>query len=211
MKSTNRFDLFRMNQLRLLLILSFLASSIATTTADWPNWRGIDGSGSINEGSFPAVLNDSTLAWTCPLPGKGCSTPVIFADHIFVTAPENGRDGLTAIAKDGTKKWSVTFGNENPGKHRNGSGSNPSASVDSSGIYVYYKSGTLAAVNFDGSIRWHTNLVDSYGSDTLFWDHGTSPVVTQTSVIMTRMHQGESWIAAFNKRDGSLDWKTERN
>lgn len=211
MKSSHRLDRLHMNQLRIFLTLFFLASSIATTMADWPNWRGLDGSGSINEGSFPAILDDSTLDWTFPLPGKGCSTPVIFANHIFVTAPENGRDGLTAIAKDGTKKWSVTFGNENPGKHRNGSGSNPSACVDSSGIYVYYKSGTVAAVEFDGSIRWQTNLVERYGSDTLFWDHGTSPVVTETSVIMTRMHQGESWIAAFNKRDGSLDWKTARN
>ena len=155
MKSSHRLDRLHMNQLRIFLTLFFLASSIATTMADWPNWRGLDGSGSINEGSFPAILDDSTLDWTFPLPGKGCSTPVIFANHIFVTAPENGRDGLTAIAKDGTKKWSVTFGNENPGKHRNGSGSNPSACVDSSGIYVYYKSGTLAAVEFDGSIKFH--------------------------------------------------------
>lgn len=211
MRRSNRIHWPLVVQRRLVWTLVCITLSISTATADWPNWRGTDGSGSVSKGSFPKVLNESTLSWAFPLPGKGCSTPVIFRDQIYITAPENGLDGLTAISKDGTKKWSVTFGQENPGKHRNGSGSNPSASVDSSGIYVYYKSGTLAAVNFDGSVRWQTNLVERYGSDTLFWDHGTSPVVTQANVIMTRMHQGESWIAAFNKKDGALAWKTARN
>ncbi|MDA9777136.1 PQQ-binding-like beta-propeller repeat protein [Rubripirellula sp.] len=194
-------------------VLTFLTSVFVPTIllADWPNWRGVDGSGTIAYGDFPASLDSTHLDWKFSLPGKGCSTPAIFSETIYVTAPEFGRDALMAVDKNGKKIWSVSFGEEKPGKHRNGSGSNPSPTVDTSGIYVYYKSGTLAAVNTDGKIRWQTNLVDRFGNDTLFWDHGSSPVLTDNHVIMTRMHNGESWIAAFDKVDGSISWKTSRN
>ncbi|MEO1995359.1 MAG: PQQ-binding-like beta-propeller repeat protein, partial [Planctomycetaceae bacterium] len=68
-----------------------------------------------------------------------------------------------------------------------------------------------AAVNLDGSIRWQTNLVKRFGADTLYWDHGTSPVLTQKHVVMARMHQGESWLAAFDKGTGNMEWKVARN
>lgn len=76
---------------------------------------------------------------------------------------------------------------------------------------MYFKSGTLAAVNLDGSVRWKTNLVERFGEDTLYWDHGTSPVLTAAHVIMARMHHGESWLAAFDKSTGEMAWKVARN
>ena len=35
----------------------------------------------------------------------------------------------------------------------------------------------LAAIGFDGKLLWKTNLVEKYGTDTLYWGYGTSPVV----------------------------------
>ena len=55
------------------------------------------------------------------------------------------------------------------------------------------------------------DLVERFGKDTLYWDHGTSPVLTEKYVIMVRMHQGESWLAAFDKESGELAWKVARN
>ena len=69
----------------------------------------------------------------------------------------------------------------------------------------------MAAVELDGKVRWKTDLVERFGKDTLFWDHGTSPVLTEQYVIMARMHQGESWLAAFDKETGELAWKVARN
>ena len=63
----------------------------------------------------------------------------------------------------------------------------------------------------DGKIRWQTNLVERFGPDTLYWDHGTSPVLTEKHVIMVRMHNGESWLAAFDKTTGQMRWKVARN
>jgi outer membrane protein assembly factor BamB len=83
--------------------------------------------------------------------------------------------------------------------------------TDGEAVFVYFKSGTLAAVELDGRVRWQTDLVARFGKDTLFWDHGTSPVLTDKHVVMARMHQGESWLAAFDKSSGEMAWKVARN
>ncbi len=103
------------------------------------------------------------------------------------------------------------FGIQDAGKHRNGSGSNASPAGDSSAVFVYFKSGTLAAVNLDGTVRWKKNLNEIYGRSNLYWDHGTSPVLTKDYVVMARMHEGDSWVAAFSKADGKEVWKVARN
>jgi outer membrane protein assembly factor BamB len=179
--------------------------------SDWPRWRGPDDTGSTSQGDYPETLNEESMLWKAPLPGKGCSTPIVVNQTIYVTAPVQGRDALLAIDWSGKQLWQAVFDTESAGKHRNGSGCNASAVSDGRGVFVYFKSGTLASVNPDGSIRWKTNIVERFGSDTLYWDHGTSPVLTASHVILARMHNGESWVAAFDKQSGEMAWKTARN
>ena len=191
-----------------ILVVLFLSG---VTLADWPSWRGPDDSGSIVTGNYPRELNASATVWTADLPGKGCSTPIVWENQILVTAPIDGKDALLAFDRSGNPQWHTVFEQETAGKHRNGSGCNASPTTDGSGVFVYFKSGTLAAVNLDGTHRWQTDLVQRFGPDDRFWDHGTSPVLTKQHVIMARMHAGDSWLAAFNKKSGELAWKVARN
>lgn len=195
----------------LLLIASSFVSVATAQQPDWPRWRGPHDTGSLEKGSYPAKLDAKHEIWRAELPGKGCSTPIHAEQVIYVTAPVEGKDALLALDWGGKRLWQATFGPESPGKHRNGSGSNASPATDGSAVFAYFKSGTLAAVELDGTVRWQTNLVERYGKDTLFWDHGTSPVLTQKHVVMVRMHHGESWIAAFDKLTGELAYKVARN
>lgn len=183
----------------------------AALSTDWPRWRGPADLGSQPNGAFPSDLNPDKATWKTALPGKGCSTPIVWKHRLYLTAPVDGRDAALAFDLDGKPLWQTPLGPETPGKHRNGSGSNPSPVTDGQSVFVSFKSGNLAALEFDGRVRWQTNLVDAYGKDTLYWDHGTSPVLTDTAVIITRMHQGESWLAAFDKTTGALRWKVARN
>ena len=194
-----------------VVCLSVVTTLEAASPSNWPQWRGPLSRGSTDSGTYPVRWDVDHVLWKVPLPGKGCSTPIVWDRHVYVTAPSEGRDALLAIDWSGKTLWQATFGPENPGKHRNGSGSNPSPVTDGTGIFVYFKSGTLAAVDLDGRIRWQTNLVERFGSDTLFWDHGTSPVLTKDFVIMVRMHHGQSWVAAFDKQTGEMKWKVPRN
>lgn len=178
---------------------------------DWREWRGPLGNGSTEQGTYPDKFGAEKYLWRTELPGRGCSTPILLQETIYLTAPVKGADALLCYDSQGAEKWRTLFGKENPGKHRNGSGSNASPVTDGKCIFVFFKSGTLAAVELDGTIRWKTDLVERFGKDTLYWDHGTSPVLTEKYVIMARMHQGESWLAAFDKVSGEMAWKVARN
>src|SRR5678809_72613 len=115
-------------QLSILFLSCTLAS--ARSESNWPDWRGPHDNGATGQGSFPVKLDPGNATWTGSLPGKGCSTPVIWDRHIFLTAPTNSLDAALAFALDGKQEWTTTFGPESPGAHRNGSGSNPSPVTD---------------------------------------------------------------------------------
>jgi len=188
-----------------------IAVATASGQANWPHWRGPQDNGSTETGSYPVKWDAEKVLWKAPMPGKGCSTPIVWNERIYLTTPSNGLDTVLAFDWLGKPLWRTTFGRENAGKHRNGSGSNASPATDGNGVFVYFKSGTLAAVEFDGKVRWQTNLVERFGPVTLYWDHGSSPVLTEKYVIMARMHHGESWLAAFDKTTGEMRWKVARN
>jgi outer membrane protein assembly factor BamB len=193
-------------------VLSLATVSLtAEDVANWPHWRGPRDNGSITRGSYPVRWDATNVSWEVALPGKGCSTPIVWEKRIFLTAPTNDLDAVLAFDWAGKLLWQTTFGHELAGRHRNGSGSNPSPAAHSNGVFVYFKSGTLAALELDGKVRWQTNLIEGFGPETLYWDQGTSPVLTENDVVIARMHHGESWLAAFNKKSGKLDWKTARN
>lgn len=193
------------------LVLGSIQIGTAADVPDWRSWRGPLGNGSVETGTYPVKFSATEYLWRTPLPGKGCSTPILLNGMVYLTAPVEGSDALLCYDLDGAEKWRTVFGKENAGKHRNGSGSNASPITDGNGIFVFFKSGTFAAVELDGKVRWKTDLVERFGKDTLFWDHGTSPVLTEKYVVMTRMHQGESWLAAFDKATGNMVWKVARN
>jgi len=192
-------------------ILFASAVGAAAEPAQWPSWRGPESAGSTGSGNYPEKCDPTNVLWKAPLPGKGCSTPIVWNQRIYLTVPIEGFDGAMAFDWAGKPLWQTRLGPENGGKHRNGSGSNPSPASEGKALYVYFKSGTLAALDLDGKLRWQTNLIAGFGPETLYWDQGTSPVLTKDDVIIVRMHHGESWLAGFNKNNGQMRWKVARN
>lgn len=201
-------------------LLSFLFVSCMTISfaaapeggRHWPRWRGPHDNGNAPGGTYAESWQDGKhILWKTKLPGIGFSTPAVWNDHILVTCPVESQNAVLAYDWKGNLVWQTTLGPEQPGKHRNGSGCNPSPVTDGSGIFAYFKSGELAGLNFAGEVQWKTNLQERFAKDTLYWDVGTSPVLTQKSVVVAVMHSGESYLAAFNKATGELDWKVARN
>lgn len=195
-----------------LLATALAVTSLAANAqSNWPAWRGPRVNGSSSQGTYPVDCDPTNALWKAKLPGKGCSTPAIWNKRIFLTCPADGLDSVLAFDWDGKQLWSTNFGAQAPGTHRNGSGANPSPAVDAKAVYVRFKSGTLAAVSLRGKVLWKTNLVAAFGPDKLYWDQGTSPVLTSRDVIIARMDSGDSWLAAFDKATGQLRWKVPRN
>ncbi len=189
-----------------------VAPGLTASPLDWPNWRGPHGNGSIETGKYPTRWHATNVLWKTVLPGKGSSTPIALDRRIYVTAPADGQDTLLAFDFDGAALWRTELGAESRPKHRTlGSSANASPVTDGKGLFVYFRSGTFAALELDGTVRWKLNLVEQFGRDQLFWDQGSSPVVTDKEVVMVRLHGGDSWLAGFDKATGGLRWRQSRN
>jgi hypothetical protein len=50
----------------------------------WPSWRGPQANGSTEQGSYPVKWDASTALWKVALPGKGCSTPIVWNKNIYL-------------------------------------------------------------------------------------------------------------------------------
>lgn len=169
-------------------------------------------------GDYPTTFSaEDGVLWKAAMPGFGSSTPVVWDDHIFISSGTSrdrsvaGQDAAICYDWSGKKRWQVELGTERIGKHRNGSGSCSSAVTDGKSVFFYFKSGNLAALDFDGKVIWKTNLQETYGPDSLWWDLGTSPVLAGDNVVVAVMHEGDSYMVALDKATGKETWKVDRN
>lgn len=185
----------------------------STALADnWPAWRGPNGDGVVPAGNYATSWSDSeNVVWKFELDGRGASTPVVWGDSIFITLTSDGRNRLLCINREGELQWDVEAGDGKAGKHKKASGSNSSCVTDGKLVFAYFKSGDVAAVDLQGKVKWQQNVQEKFGADTLWWDLGTSPVLTQDHVVITVMQTGPSFLVAYDKETGDIAWKQDRN
>ncbi|OQW97855.1 MAG: hypothetical protein BWK77_00705 [Verrucomicrobia bacterium A1] len=70
------------------------AGVAAGADGNWPRWRGPNDN-AVVEQALPVAWSDtSNVVWKAALPGRGCSTPVVWDGKIVLTAPVDGRDGV---------------------------------------------------------------------------------------------------------------------
>ncbi len=188
-----------------LLLTGFL------TAANWPAWRGEGGNGATTDKQPPVDLAGKLL-WKAELPGRGCSTPIVWGEKLFVTCPVGDEDGLLAFDDKGKELWRKTFGAGTPGRgQRVGSSTNSSPITDGNVVVAYFKSGTVVCVDLNGKPLWQINLQKLYGKDGLWWDQGTSPVFAAGNVVVAVMQtNGESYLVSLDPKTGKEVWKTPR-
>ncbi len=196
-----------------LVVCAWAAVAALPASADnWPNWRGpaVDGV-AAGTGYVSSWSPTEHVLWRLKLPGLGASTAAVWGDRVIVTCAVDGKDAVLCLDRNGKEIWRREVGTEKPGKHKKATGCNPSPVTDGKHVWVYYKSGDLAALNLaDGTVVWQTNLQEKFGADTLWWDLGTSPVLSKRAVIVAVMQTGPSYLAAFDRTSGELLWKQDR-
>lgn len=210
-----------------------LLLSSSALAADWPQWRGPEGTGVSTEKELPIVWHEErSIVWKCPLPEWGDSTPAIWGDAIFVTAhtAENKLLLLKIDKKTGQIVWTQEVGSgeavrETPVKrsvqkfHKLQNLASPSPVTDGKTVVVHFGNGDLAAYDFAGQQFWKKNLQDEYGAYSIWWGHANSPVLFGDTVISVCMQDSladlrdnpvESYLVAHDLRTGTLRWKIPR-
>src|SRR5207245_6377562 len=70
----------------------------AAANGIWAHWRGPSGQGYSDDTRVPLTWSETdNLLWKSELPGSGNSTPIIWGDHIFLTAASNSG---TSVKRD---------------------------------------------------------------------------------------------------------------
>lgn len=197
-----------------LHFLILLGTAWAVTAAEWPGWRGPEQDGSIGGNIPPSEFSsDKNLLWKVELPGRGCSTPIVVDDKVIVTTSIGENDGVIAYDLNGKEIWRRSFGKLTPGRgQRVGSSANSSPVTDGEAIYLFFKSGQLAALELDGQLRWEMNLFKKFGEDKLWWDAGTSPVIAGGNLVVAMMQtDAPSYVVSLDRKTGETVWNSKRH
>lgn len=75
-----------MQTMRTVAVLMCLAAATAAA-ADWPHWRGPNGTGTTSETNLPVRWSATeNVAWKAAIAGLGVSSPIVAGERIFVTS-----------------------------------------------------------------------------------------------------------------------------
>ena len=189
-----------------LLCITLAAAALAE---DWTRFRGPAGSGVSEDTGFPSELSTTkTLAWRVPVrPGK--ASPVLTKDRVLLTGAEKGKLYTQCFdRKTGKLLWEraedqARTETVNTLNH----GAAPTPVTDGENVYVFFKDLGLISYDSAGKTRWKTRL----GPFTNTMGLGSSPILAGDSVIVTADQMDGSYIAAFDRRNGEIRWKTQRD
>ena len=162
---------------RVVLLLGMFWAGAGAWAENWPSWRGPHGNGVVPDRKGPASFSGERM-WKTRLEGRACSTPVVWNGKVFVTGLIGENDAIQAFdLKSGKELWRKKLGAARLGRtQRIGSSANSSPLTDGNLLYVYFKSGTVAAMTLQGEVVWKINLDEVAHPDKILWDRGTSPI-----------------------------------
>ena len=112
---------------------------------------------------------------------------------------------------DGRVLWRKTLREELPheGHHRDHGFSSHSPVTDGTHVYAWFGSRGLHCLDMDGQLKWSKDLGRMQTRNA--FGEGTSPALHGDTIVVNWDHEGEDFIAAFDKRDGSERWRRPRN
>ena len=213
----------------LILLLSMVPAAISdpARAADWPRFRGPNGSGVSTDTDVPVTWSDSqNLKWKTALPGPGSSSPIVVGQRVFVTCysgygTERGEPGnledlkrhlLSIDRADGKIVWSKTVQAimpEDPcsgmGIPEHGYASNTPAS-DGERVYVFFGKTGVLAFDMQGRQLWQTDV--GRESSARRWGSAASPMLYKDTVIVNASEESQS-VRALDKVTGKEVWKAQ--
>ncbi|MEM9283509.1 MAG: PQQ-binding-like beta-propeller repeat protein [Verrucomicrobiota bacterium] len=197
----------------LALLLVFVATS---AKADWLNFRGPGGSGYDSSASdLPSHLDDSTLAWKVPLPGRGLGSAILVNDKVFVTAssgPEQRQLHVICFsAADGSQIWERRFwATGRTMTHKKTCVAAPTPASDGKRLYALYSTNDLICLDLSGNLVWMRGLTLDYPNASNSLGMSSSPIVVGKTLVAQIENDSESFAAGFDVYNGLNRWKIDR-
>lgn len=190
------------------LALPLILGLLVMKGADWPSFRGPNGSGVSEAAGLPVEFGKSqNLIWKAVVPA-GVSSPVLLANHVFITAASGKKRLVVALdSQTGKRLWErsieVTATHH---RHPLNDPASPTPMTDGRNIYAFFPEYGLVAYDLSGKRKWKVAL----GPFVSLHGISASPVLAGDSVVLLIDQARGSFVAAFSRKDGHQLWRTDR-
>jgi outer membrane protein assembly factor BamB len=211
---------------RIACLLIPFAFAVGTVAAEnWPQFRGPTAQGNSAETGLPLRWSATeNVGWMTPLPGESSSSPIVWADHVFVTTATDNGESCRVLAIDrlsGRILWNQEVFKQVPRrKEGRNTYATPTPATDGERVYACFYDGGFAALDFLGGIVWTNRSYPFYSQHGL----GSSPILHRDLLIMARDGSGEgekkelgwqkpwdqAFILALDTQTGRERWKARR-
>jgi outer membrane protein assembly factor BamB len=185
------------------------------------------------------VEKNENVAWRTPVAGLSHAAPIIWGDRVYVTTAVGpgqselrvGLYGDIGAAEDnGPQTWRVLAIEKKTGKilwdkvghegvprvkrHTKATHNNSTPATDGERIVTIFGSEGLFCFDTKGELVWKKDLgpMDSgfFAVKSAQWGFASSPVIHEGRVIVQCDVQTNSFLAAFDVKDGRELWRTPR-
>ena len=201
-----------------------LSETVVTTGSDWKQFRGPDATSVAFTTGLPTEWDAGNVVWKSELVGRGCSTPIVVGDKVFVTsytgygesAEKPGqlsklRHHLLCFARDGgnliwQRNIKGSLANEerlNPNVLGHGFASSTPV-TDGESVFAFFGTSGVFAFDVDGNYLWQTDVGwrhKNFGSS-------TSLVLHKNLLIVNASVESHAAFA-LDKTTGAGVWKID--
>ena len=180
------------------------------------------------------------VLWKTDIPGLSHSSPIIWGNQIFViTAVSNDANasfkakdrGIDLANDDAKHTWMIFALDKRNGRvlwtdkpyegvprakrHVKATQANSTPVTDGRYVVAVFGSEGLACYDTNGKLLWKQDLgvlnPGLWDDKESSWGHASSPIIYRDLVIVQADGHNQSFIAAFNLKDGKRAWRVERN
>ena len=180
------------------------------------------------------------ILWKTNIPGFSHASPIVWEDRVFVITAISSdvktdfaaKDRGIGLADDSVKHtwriysldkksgqilWSQTAyeGIPRAKRHVKATQANSTPVTDGRYVVALFGSEGLACYDLNGKLLWKKDLgilnPGLWDDPTSSWGHSSSPVIYKDLVIVQADGHKQSFIAAFNLKDGAQAWRVDRS
>ena len=171
--------------------------------AQWPQFRGPNGSGIGDGTGYPTEFSPTTnVAWKTAVP-FGQSSPVIAASRLYLTGIEG--DELLTIAIDagsGKALWRRALHRERKMEmYKANDPASPTPAADERGVVSFFADFGLVAYGTDGQVLWSHRM----GPFQNFYGMSASPIIADGLVLQLVDQLRGSYLVALDRATGRSD------
>lgn len=186
-------------------------------SADWPQWRGPDLTGSSPERALPLRWSaQENVAFKLALPSGGASTPIVAGDRVFLNVADGETVQLWCVdRRTGTVKWKRPLGSAAGHAHRKHNMATPSPVTDGTRVFALTGNGVLQGFDLEGRELWAPRDVQKeYGPFGLQWGYGSSPLLFEGVLYVPVLHgmktDDPSYLLGIDAATGKTRFRVER-